>query len=287
MRWISIEFPAPALRHDAVCKLLEAAGARAITSLDAGDRPLLEPAPGEMPLWAQVRLSALFAGDYDAGPLMALLAAAGVEEVVCQQVADQDWARSGQDVTPRHFGGRLWVCPTGVAPPVPGALVLRLDAGLAFGTGSHATTGLCLRWLARRPLAGLEVIDYGCGSGILAVAAALLGARQVWAVDIDPQALRATINNAARNGVAERLQVLAPEHLPMLSVDLMVANILAPILVDLAPRLISMLRPGGALLLSGVLESQVVDVVAAFGPQMKFLTPVLDQGWACIEGIRQ
>ncbi len=287
MRWISIELSAPAARHDVVCALLEGAGALSITSGDAGDRPVLEPAPGETPLWPQVRVSALFDGDYDAAPLLALLTAAGVEGVVCRQVADQDWARSGQDVMPRHFGWRLWVCPTDVAPPVPDALVLRLDAGLAFGTGSHATTGLCLRWLARRPLADLEVIDYGCGSGILAVAAALLGARQVWAVDIDPQALRATTDNAARNGVIERLQVVAPEHLPMLSVDLMVANILAPILVDLAPRFISMLRPGGALLLSGVLESQVVDVVAAFGPRMKFLTPVLDQGWACIEGIRQ
>ncbi len=286
--WISVECLAPAASHDALCGLLEGAGALAVTTLDAADRPVLEPAPGQTPLWPKVRLTALFEGDYDPAPLLALLAGMGVEAVSGTRLADQDWARSGQDVTPRHFAGRLWVCPTGVAAPAPDAVVLRLDAGLAFGTGAHPTTALCLRWLARNPPVGSEVIDWGCGSGILAVAAALLGARRVWALDIDPQALTATTGNAARNGVADCLRVMSPDELPAgLATDLILANILAPVLVALAPRLRVALRPGGALLLSGLLESQVPEVVAAFGPALHFEAPIIDQGWACVKGIKQ
>ncbi len=288
MSWISIECLAPAGSYDALCDLLAAAGALAITSVDAGDRPVLEPAPGQTPLWPQVRLTALFDGAYDPTSLLALLSAAGVEQVACTPVADQDWARSGQDVTPRHFGGRLWVCPTGAEPPEVDAVVLRLDAGLAFGTGSHPTTALCLRWLAQHPPVEQDVIDYGCGSGILAVAAALLGARRVWATDIDPQALTATADNAARNRVSDCLRVMLPDELAVeLEADLILANILAPVLVALAPRLLALLRPGGALLLSGLLEAQVADVVSAFAPAMAFATPLVDKGWVCMEGIRQ
>lgn len=286
--WISIECRAAAASHDALCGILESAGALAITSLDAADRPVLEPLPGHTPLWPEVCLSALFEGDYDPAPLLALLANMGVTAASGARVADQDWARSGQDVKPCHFGGRLWVCPTGAPAPTPDALVLRLDAGLAFGTGAHPTTALCLGWLARNPPTGGEVIDWGCGSGILAVAAALLGAQRVWALDIDPQALTATTDNAARNAVSDRLRVMQAEQLPAgVAADLILANILAPVLVTLAPHLLDALRPGGALLLSGVLESQLPDVMAAFGSALHFDVPIIDQGWACVKGSKQ
>lgn len=288
MSWISVEFLAAADRHAALCELLEGAGALAVTSLDAADRPVLEPAPGETPLWPQVRLTALFDGDYDPAALLALLAAAGVEGLCCTPLADQDWARSGQEVAPRHFGNRLWVCPTGVAAPAPDAVVVQLDPGLGFGTGAHPTTALCLRWLAQNPPLGSDVIDWGCGSGILAVAAARLGARRVWALDIDPQALTATADNAARNGVLGRLRVMLADELAAgTAADLILANILAPVLVALAPRLQHTLRPGGALLLSGLLESQVPEVLAGFGSALRFEAPTIDQGWACVKGIKQ
>lgn len=286
--WLSIEIALTADRHEAVCALLEAAGALAVSSADAADRPVLEPSPGSTPLWPTLVVSALFEGAYDPAPLRALLAAAGVEVLRCAPVADQDWARVGQDVQPRHFGGALWVCPSDAPPPAPGAVVVRLDAGLGFGTGAHPTTALCLRWLAAHPPQGAELIDWGCGSGILAVAAARLGARRVWALDIDPQALTATQDNARRNGAADRIEVLAADALPESAcADVLVANILAPVLVALAPRLLAALRPGGALLLSGLLQSQVADVVRAFEPAVRFEPPSIDQGWACLAGIRQ
>lgn len=288
MSWISLEFLAAADCHATLCELLEDAGALAVTSLDAADRPILEPAPGETPLWPQVRMTALFEGDYDPTALLALLTSAGVEGPRCVQLADQDWVRSGQDVLPRHFGNRLWVCPTGVAAPAPDAVVVQLDPGLGFGTGAHPTTALCLRWLAQNPPLGEDVVDWGCGSGILAVAAARLGARRVWALDIDPQALTATADNAVRNGVSDCLRVMPADGPPAgLVVDLILANILGPVLVALASRLQDSLRPGGALLLSGLLESQVPEVLAGFGSALRFEAPTIDQGWACVKGIKQ
>jgi ribosomal protein L11 methyltransferase len=259
-----------------------------VSSADAADRPLLEPPPGSTPLWPTLVVSALFDGDYDPVPLRSLLTAAGVDVLRCVPVADQDWARVGQDVQARHFGGALWVVPGEAPEPAPGAVVVRLDAGLGFGTGAHPTTALCLRWLAAHPPVAADVIDWGCGSGILAVAAARLGARELWALDIDPQALTATRDTAARNAVAERIQVLAPDALPVgVSADLVLANILAPVLVELAPRLLDALRPGGALLLSGLLQNQVAEVVAAFEAAVRFDPPATDQGWALLAGTKR
>ncbi|MGE0811258.1 MAG: 50S ribosomal protein L11 methyltransferase [Immundisolibacter sp.] len=287
-RWLSVEIALTADRHDATCALLEAAGALAVSSADAADRPVLEPPPGSTPLWPTLVVSALFEGDYDPAPLLGLLAAAGVAVLRCAPVADQDWARVGQDVPARHFGGALWVVPRDAPDPAPGAVVVRLDAGLGFGTGGHPTTALCLRWLAAHPPAGADVIDWGCGSGILAVAAARLGARHVWALDIDAQALTATRDNAARNAVAAGIEVLAADALPAAArADLVIANILAPVLVALAPRLLAALRPGGALLLSGLLQSQVAEVARAFEPAVRFDEPTIDQGWARLSGTRQ
>ena len=287
-RWLSVEIALTADRHEATCALLEAAGALAVSSADAADRPVLEPPPGSTPLWPTLVVSALFEGDYDPVPLLMLLAAAGVAVLRCAPVADQDWARVGQDVQARHFGGALWVVPGNAPDPAPGAVVVRLDAGLGFGTGAHPTTALCLRWLAAHPPTGADVIDWGCGSGILAVAAARLGARHLWALDIDPQALTATRDNAARNAVAARIDVLAADALPAAArADLVIANILAPVLVALAPRLLAALRPGGALLLSGLLQSQVAEVAHAFEPGVRFDEPTIDQGWASLSGTRQ
>ena len=286
MSFVSVECRAPARSHDALCRLFEEAGALAVTTADAADRPVLEPSPGQTPLWPEVTLAALFEADFDVAPLLQLLAGLGVEMVSCAVVADQDWARSGQDVTARHFGGRLWVCPSDAPNPAPDALVVRLDPGLGFGTGAHPTTALCLRWLAQHPPVDADVIDWGCGSGILAVAAARLGARRVRALDIDPQALTATLDNARRNELADRVQVLATDAVPDGGADLILANILAPVLVALAPQLQAALRPAGALLLSGLLESQVPEVLAAFAPALRFAAPVSEQGWVCLQGIK-
>lgn len=285
MSFVSIECSAASGAHEALCQLLEDAGAIAVTSDDAGDRPVLEPAPGQTPLWPQVHVAALFEADIDPAPLLSLLTHLGARDVACRRVADQDWARSGQDVAPRHFGGRLWVCPTDAPLPAPDAIAVRLDAGLGFGTGAHPTTALCLRWLAAHPPAGQGVIDWGCGSGILAVAAALLGAPRVLACDIDPQALVATTDNAARNGVGGQVRVVGADAVPVdARADLVIANILAPVLVALAPRLVTTLRPRGALLLSGLLESQVNEVLAAFMPALRFAAPTVEHGWVCLQG---
>ena len=201
---------------------------------------------------------------------------------VVEHIEDRPWERVWLDeFAPTRFGRRLWVCPRGQAPDPaeigPDTVIVELDPGLAFGTGHHATTALCLEWLDALDLTGKTVLDYGCGSGILAIAALRLGAALAVAVDHDPQALEATRDNAAENGVADRIQVYAPEDQPRLTADVLVANILAGPLVELAPRLAELVAPGGALALSGVLEEQAPEVAAAYSPHFD-LDPTASAG---------
>jgi ribosomal protein L11 methyltransferase len=276
----------PAPYEDALFEL----GAVAVTLEDAADDPVLEPGPGETPLWPTVVVKALFDPDTDAAALARALAAAlpDVPPPRIEVLADRAWERVWlEDFRPMRFGRRLWVCPGGLPAGSPDAVRIELDPGLAFGTGTHPTTALCLEWLDGQELAGCSVVDYGCGSGILAVAAAKLGATHVVAVDIDPQALIATRDNAARNGVAGRVTVTGEPALAPRCADVLLANILAGPLVDLAPRLAEALIAGGRLALSGLLPEQADAVTAAYRPWFHIETITTRDGWVLVSARRR
>lgn len=275
----------PAPYEDALFAL----GAVSVTLEDAADDPVLEPAPGATPLWPTVLLKALF----DQGTDPAAIASAiertlpGLPVPRFEIVADQAWERVWlRDFHPMRFGQRLWVCPGGQAAGAPDAVRIELDPGLAFGTGTHPTTALCLEWLDAQPLAGREVVDYGCGSGILAIAAAKLGADRVDAVDIDPQALIATRENAVRNAVVDRLNISPARRLEPGCADVLVANILAGPLVELAPAFAAAVRPQGLLALSGLLAEQADAVTAAYRPCFDIDTTMTRDGWVLLGGRR-
>jgi ribosomal protein L11 methyltransferase len=269
---------------------LFAFGAVSVTLEDAADDPVLEPGPGETPLWPTVIVKALFDPDTDRATLGRALAEAlpGAPPPRFEMIADQAWERVWlEDFRPMHFGRRLWVCPGGLPAGDPDAIRIELDPGLAFGTGTHPTTALCLEWLDGQDLSGCAVVDYGCGSGILAIAAAKLGAAQVRAVDIDPQALIATRDNAERNGVAGALTITGDPALAPRSADVLLANILAGPLVELAPRFAAALGPAGRLALSGLLPEQADAVTAAYRPWFHIDTSTTRDGWVLLSGCRQ
>lgn len=281
----------------AQAELLEAAlasaGALAVTLSDAGDDPQLEPPPGATPLWQAVRVTALLADDPDSRALAdSIIESLGPMSLIpptLETLADRPWERAWlDDFKPTRFGRRLWVCPQGQPAPDAGAVVVDLDPGLAFGTGSHPTTALCLEWLDSASLAGRSLLDYGCGSGILAIAALKLGAERVLALDHDPQAVEATRENAERNGVAERLTAGLPGELgrtgPRPPFGIIVANILSGPLVELAPRLLAALSPGGDLVLSGILSGQQAPILEAYREQVSFETPRVQEDWLLIHG---
>jgi ribosomal protein L11 methyltransferase len=266
-----------------------AAGAVSVTLTDAVDDAILEPAPGEVRLWPRTVMQALFPAE-SAGP-EAIIALAGAldlpaDRIRVERVADRVWEREWlKDFHAMRFGRRLWVVPNHEPPPAhPDAVMVRLDPGLAFGTGTHPSTALCLTWLDSRLKADTTVIDYGCGSGVLAVAAAKLGARAAHAFDIDPQALIATRDNAAANQVTA--QVLVHEvtaSLPPVA-DVVIANILAGTLVELAPQLCGHLQPGGQLVLAGILKQQVHEVRAGFSRFIDLHVFAERDGWSALAG---
>jgi ribosomal protein L11 methyltransferase len=264
-------------------------GALSVTLSDAADSPVLEPAPGTTPLWPEVCLTALFPGDRAPDEIVALLSralGAPLPPHGFEPVADRAWEREWmKDFKPTRFGSRLWVCPHGQLPPAGEATVVWLDPGLAFGTGTHPTTALCLEWLDSAALHALDVIDYGCGSGILAIAAAKLGAGKVTAVDIDPQALSATRDNALRNGVSDRIVTRTPAE-PLDPADVLLANILSEPLIALAERFASLVRPGGRLVLSGILVSQAEAVTVAYRPWFDIAPFATRDSWVCLYGVK-
>ncbi len=268
-----------------------AAGAVSVTLTDAVDDAVLEPAPGEVRLWPRTVLQALFPAP-DAGPevIVLLAAALGVPaaQLTVSHIADRVWEREWlKDFHPMRFGRRLWIVPNHAdAPADPAAVIVRLDPGLAFGTGTHPSTALCLTWLDAHLEAGARLIDYGCGSGVLAVAAVRLGAREAHAFDIDPQALIATRDNAAANHVAAQVQVHEQAATLPGEVDVVVANILAGTLVELAPQLCARLAPGGRLVLAGILKQQVHEVRAGFAPLLELSVFAERDGWSALSGRR-
>lgn len=288
--WQQLRFELARDQLPAVEALLETLGALASWTEDAGDVPVLEPGPGETPLWPRLTLTALFDPVVPASAVQAAVAAidAGVAASLgARTVADRDWdADWRRTLKARRYGERLWVCPPGKPAPAD-AVRIELEPGLAFGTGTHPTTAMCLEWLAGIPPAGARVLDYGCGSGILALAALALGASSATGVDLDPQALTASTGNAARNGLAARLAVLAPEALPASErFDVVVANILSGPLVQLAPRLAGHARPGARIALSGILAEQAGDVIRAFAPWGRLAVAATVEGWVLLGGTR-
>jgi ribosomal protein L11 methyltransferase len=270
------------------------AGASSITLQDAEDRPILEPAPGTTPLWPSVRISALFDSSIDAEQVLATLRAElsqPLDEARFDVVADRVWEREWlKDFRPMRFGRRLWICPGGQRPAAADAAescLIELDPGLAFGTGTHATTALCLEWLDGADLADRRVIDYGCGSGVLAVAALKLGAARVIATDIDPQALLATRANATRNGVEGRLTICMPSELGSASAEILLANILAEPLDELAPAFAERVAVGGRLVLSGILRGQAAAVATRYAPWFDIAPAIVRDEWARLDGVRR
>lgn len=269
MPFIQLRVIAPREHCAAAEELLLALGAVSVTLEDTADQPIYEPGPGETPLWESVRVTGLFDAGGDTTSLGRALEAQlppGLQWRF-EQLEDRDWVREWmRDYHPMRFGRRLWICPSWREPPEPDAVNLLLDPGLAFGTGTHPTTALCLRWLDGAQLADRRVLDYGCGSGVLAVAALLLGAGAATGVDIDPQALRASRDNARRNGIDDsRLTLQFPEQLPEnFRAEVTLANILAGPLLELAPMLAHYTIPGGTLVLSGILDKQADDVIAGY-----------------------
>lgn len=291
--WLQLTLEAIEHRPEQLEDALLQAGALAVTLEDAGDQPVLEPAPGEIPLWARTRVTGLFDAQTDIevvkGQLRRFLHASILPECCLTQLEERNWVRAWMDhFHPMRFGQRLWVCPTSQTPPEPEAINVRLDPGLAFGTGTHPTTALCLEWLDGANLASQTVLDYGCGSGILAIAAAKLGAQRVWAVDIDPQALLASDDNAAENEVEDRIELANPTELPEnLRVDVLLANILAGVLVRLTAVFGQRVKPGGRLVLSGILESHADAVQAAFERDFNFAPVWRREDWVLLEGVRR
>lgn len=261
--------------------LLELAGAEALSLADAGDEPVLEPRPGETPLWPLVALSALFAVEHDLEPVRRTLSAVAAPGTTIDvaPLADALWRAGGRGVVePQSIGRRLWLGPADSIAPLDRAVV-RLRMGLAFGTGTHPTTALCLEWLEARVRGGERLIDYGCGSGVLALTSLALGAGHVWAVDNDPQALAATADNAALNDVTERITIVPPHGLRAEPADLLVANIVAGPLIELAPLFAASLRPGAPLVLSGVLGNQLERVREAYAPYFETFERAERAGW--------
>jgi len=267
-----------------------ALGALSVSLADAADHPVLEPAPGETPLWPEIRLRALFSVEVNPGVVAATLIAVlalPADAVRHEFVEDRVWEREWlKDFRPMRFGKRLWVCPGGQPPGDRDGIVLELDPGLAFGTGTHATTAMCLEWLDALPLSGLRVLDYGCGSGILALAALRLGAASACAVDIDPQALVATRDNARRNGLIAQLEIHDAGNLPPGPFDLVLANILAGPLQQLASDL-ARFCPTGTVLLAGLLDAQAAEVADAYSPWFDIETAARRDGWIALIGHRR
>lgn len=290
MAWLEITSEISATIVDACSEILENLGAVSVSFLDAGEIPLLEPLPGTTPIWDKVKIVGLFPQEIDLNALnQSLLSLLPQLTFTATPLAEQDWTRTWlEHFRPMKFGQHLWVAPCD--HPIPeeqqdDAVVVKLDPGLAFGTGTHATTALCLEWLDANPPLAQTVIDYGCGSGILGIAALMLGAEKVWGVDYDPQALLATNENGHRNQLPQdRLIAIKPTDLPSIQAHTVLANILAEPLITLAPLLSEHCAPGGNLVLSGLLSNQAEAVQAAYTPWFSFEETVIKENWVLLAG---
>jgi ribosomal protein L11 methyltransferase len=290
MSYLELSFELGELDPEAAGSACVEAGALCVTFSDASDEPVLEPRPGEMRLWRQTRLQALYdARRADAALIVTLAAALGIEpaRLAARAVTDRVWEREWlRDFHAMRFGGRLWICPRHESVADPEAVVVRLDPGLAFGTGTHPSTAMCLEWLDGAVLTASTVVDYGCGAGVLAIAALKLGARRAYAFDVDPQALLATRENAIENAVADRLQVCERAADIPRGCDLLLANILAGVLISLRQEFAALLPRGARALLAGILPDQEAEVASAFLKWFDMSPYARRDGWVALAATR-
>jgi ribosomal protein L11 methyltransferase len=290
MAWIQFIFNSTPDSAEQLSDVMSECGASAVTFEDNADQPLFEPPVGTTPLWAATRVIALFEADVDTDSIanlaQAMLAPEPLPAYKIEAVEDKDWEREWMDnFQPMSFGDKLWIVPSWHQAPQPDALNILLDPGLAFGTGTHPTTALCLNWLDQADVQGKYVIDYGCGSGILAIAAALLGAEKVIGIDIDPQALEATQENAKRNKV--QIETYLPDNCPPLKpCDLLLANILAGPLQSFAEHFAKITKDSGDLVLSGILAEQAQAVSQSYSPWFTMDKPAQKEEWIRLTGKR-
>lgn len=293
MPWIQLKINSTGAEAETLSDALMENGALSVTFQDTHDNPIFEPLPGETRLWGDTDVIGLFEADSDmAAVIKALtghpLLGEGFAHKI-EQLEDKDWEREWMDnFHPMRFGRRLWICPSWRPVPDPQAVNVMLDPGLAFGTGTHPTTALCLQWLDGLDLAGKTVIDFGCGSGILAIAALKLGAARAIGIDIDPQAIQSSGDNARRNGVEDRLALYLSRDKPDdLRADVVVANILAGPLREMAPLIGALPKTGGLLGLSGILASQAESVAAAYADRFQLDAVAEKEEWCRITGCRR
>lgn len=296
MTWLQLHINTNPQTADQYESALMQTGAVSVTLQDNADQPVLEPGVGETPLWDAIRLTALFEDTINQQLIVDRLSQTFGSELPPLQfetLEDQDWERRWlDDFKPMRFGQKLWICPSWHKAPEPDAINILLDPGLAFGTGTHQTTALCLEWLEQADLKDKTVIDYGCGSGILAIAALLLGAKSAICVDNDPQALVATLSNAEQNGISsEQLSACLPQQLNNIlreqasaAFDLVIANILAGPLVELAPELIKLANTNGEIVLSGILDLQADAVMEAYKEKVNFEPLAQRDEWIRLSG---
>lgn len=293
MPWLQLRLDTHPDEIERLEDLMLATGAVAVTMEDNADEPVLEPGVGETPLWGHIRLTGLYDAGTDMHNVLAKFPVGSIENSNhrIEILEDKNWEREWmQHYRPMKFGDQLWVCPSWIEPPDPNAITLLLDPGLAFGTGTHPTTSLCLSQIAQASLAGKHIVDYGCGSGILGVATLKLGAKHVLGVDNDPQALIASRDNARRNGIADSaLKLGLPGEVELQplagTIDLVIANILAGPLMDLSDTLIDLLKPGAVLLLSGLIEDQAETLISHYSDRISLTVAGQLDGWICLRGV--
>ena len=291
MPWLQLKLDTTPDQTDRISDLLSELGATAVTFEDAKDQPLFEPDPGETKLWNSTRVVGLFEADQEMEPIIEELQAQlgdAIQHLHVDPLEDKDWERAWMEsFKPIRCGKRLWICPSWHTPEQEDAVNVMLDPGLAFGTGTHPTTWLCLEWLDAHPPVDKTAIDFGCGSGILAIAAALLGAKHVGATDHDPQAILATNDNAEKNHVSDRIDAALPKLFKSKPVDLMLANILANPLIELAPQLAALVKPGGEIVLSGILIDQAQAVSDRYQEWFDMAPMTTKEEWVRLDGIRR
>lgn len=284
MAWLQVRVTAAGAQAEDIEALLLQLEALSVTVTDAADQPLLEPDPQTHPVWDQAIITGLFPAEAEQTHIALALTAAGIptESVSYEPLADQQWETAWMDeYQPMQFGERLWIYPSHIEPPLDNsATIIRLNPGLAFGSGTHPTTRLCLEWIDQADIAGKTVIDYGCGSGILGIACLLKGAAHVYAIDHDDQALQATVENARMNQVVDRITVTSPEGADCPPAQVLLANILAGPLIELAPRFIDMTSPGGYIVLSGILNNQLTGLEIAYSKLAELAGHASYEDWA-------
>ena len=291
MAWLQLIIPTSETEADQLSDALMQQGAVSVTLQDMQDIPVLEPLPGTTPMWPQTRVVGLFEASEDLKHVITKVEQQlrkKIPDWKAEQLEDKDWIRAWMDdFKPMQFGEKLWVVPSTFDPPQPDAANILLDPGLAFGTGTHPTTSMCLEWLDANPPTGKDIIDFGCGSGILAIGALLLGARHAETIDLDPQALLATRDNAEKNNVADKIRTYLPKEFPKQQTTLLLANILATPLIELAPYFAELTASQGQIVLSGILAQQAEQVLAAYQTNFDIKIWKQQDDWVCLAGVRR